>query len=35
MNSAHKGQPLAPHELWSSWSVDPLIVSSLLLLGWV
>jgi putative membrane protein len=29
---AHEGQPLAPHELWTSWSPDPVVVTGLLLL---
>jgi putative membrane protein len=26
----HDGQPLAPHDLWSAWSWEPLVVASLL-----
>ena len=26
----HEGQPLAPHDLWSAWSWEPLIIASLL-----
>jgi len=33
--SANDGQPPAPHDLWSAWNLDPFIVSSLLLGGWI
>jgi putative membrane protein len=33
--SAHDGQPPAPHDLWSAWNWDPLIMSSLILCAWV
>ena len=32
---AHVGRPLAPHELWSAWNADPLVVGGLALLAWV
>ena len=32
---AHVGRPIAPHELWSSWNLDPLVVTGLVLLAWV
>lgn len=32
---AHVGRPLAPHELWSAWAPDPLVVAGLALLAWV
>src|SRR4051794_15444291 len=28
---AHPGQPPAPHDLWSAWSLDPLVVVGLVL----
>jgi putative membrane protein len=31
---AHGGRPLAPHEAWSAWSAEPLVVAGLLVLGW-
>jgi len=30
---AHEGQPLAPHELWSTWNIDPVVLPALLLLA--
>lgn len=30
----HVGQSLAPHDLWSSWNPDPVIVCGLVLAGW-
>ena len=33
--SAHEGTPPAPHDLWSSWNLDPLILASLALAGWL
>jgi putative membrane protein len=30
---AHVGQPLAPHELWTSWNLDPLVVTGLVLMA--
>lgn len=35
MDLAHVGEPVAPHELWTSWNVDPVLVTGLLLLGWM
>jgi putative membrane protein len=35
MPLAHVGRPLAPHELWTAWNGDPLIVGGLALLAWV
>lgn len=32
---AHDGQPPAPHDLWSAWSWDPVILASLLLSAWI
>ena len=32
---AHDGQPLAPHDLWSAWSFEPLVVGTLALTGWL
>ena len=32
---AHTGRPLAPHEAWSAWSLEPLVVAALLLLAGV
>ena len=31
----HDGQPLAPHDLWSAWSWEPLVVIPLLLSAWL
>ena len=31
----HDGQPLAPHDLWSAWSWEPLVVVPLLLSAWL
>jgi putative membrane protein len=31
---AHAGQPLAPHDLWAAWNLDPLLVAGLLLAIW-
>jgi cytochrome c oxidase assembly factor CtaG len=31
----HDGQPLAPHDLWTAWSWEPLVVVSLLLSAWL
>jgi cytochrome c oxidase assembly factor CtaG len=35
MTLTHPGQPLAPHDLWSAWNLDPLLVLGLLLAAWV
>jgi putative membrane protein len=32
---AHDGQPLAPHDLWSAWSFEPLVVAALGITGWL
>ncbi|MEX0658185.1 MAG: cytochrome c oxidase assembly protein [Egibacteraceae bacterium] len=32
--SAHVGQPLAPHDLWSTWNTDPLLIAGLVLVAW-
>jgi putative membrane protein len=32
--SAHDGQPPAPHDLWSAWNWDPVILLSLILSAW-
>jgi putative membrane protein len=32
---AHDDEPPAPHDLWSSWNWDPIILLSLTLAGWV
>ena len=32
--TAHAGAPIAPHDLWAAWSFEPLVVGSLILLGW-
>jgi putative membrane protein len=34
-NPAHVGQPLAPPDLWTAWSFEPLVVLCLLLSGWL
>jgi hypothetical protein len=31
---AHEGEPLAPHELWSAWNWDLLILAGLTAAGW-
>lgn len=33
--TAHAGEPLQPHDVWSAWSWDPLIVAGLVLSGWL
>jgi cytochrome c oxidase assembly factor CtaG len=35
MTLAHPDQPIAPHDLWSAWNLDPLIVLGLLVAAWV
>lgn len=32
---AHRGEPLAPHDLWSAWSLDPGIIISLAISAWL
>lgn len=32
---AHEGQPLAPHDLWTAWSLEPLVVAGLVLTGYL
>jgi putative membrane protein len=32
--SAHDGQPPAPHDIWSAWNWDPIVVLSLILGAW-
>ena len=31
---AHPGQPLAPHDLWGAWNLDPVLLLGLLLAVW-
>lgn len=31
----HTGQPLALHDLWGAWNLDPLILSVVLMAGWL
>jgi putative membrane protein len=31
MTLTHPGQPLAPHDLWGAWNLDPLVLTGLLL----
>jgi putative membrane protein len=31
----HDGQPLAPHDLWSAWSWEPVVVTCLVLSLWI
>ncbi|MDQ3538332.1 MAG: cytochrome c oxidase assembly protein, partial [Actinomycetota bacterium] len=31
---AHAGQPPAPHDLWSAWNLDPLLLAGLCLAVW-
>jgi putative membrane protein len=33
VNIAHPGQPPQPHDLWSDWSLDPLVVMGITLVG--
>jgi putative membrane protein len=33
--SAHDGQPPAPHDLWSAWNWDPVLILSLILSAWL
>jgi putative membrane protein len=32
---AHTGQPIAPHDLWTAWSWEPVVVIALLVSGWM
>lgn len=32
--AAHAGQPPAPHDVWSAWNADPLVIAGLLLAAW-
>lgn len=32
---AHAGQPVRPHDLWTAWSLDPLVLGGLAFAGWV
>lgn len=32
--SAHVDQPLAPHDLWSTWNADPLLIAGFSLVAW-
>ena len=32
---AHAGQPIVPHDLWSSWGFDPVVYNGLILSGWL
>jgi putative membrane protein len=32
---AHTGRPLAPHDLWTAWNLDPLLLVGLLSVVWV
>lgn len=32
---AHAGQPVTPHDLWSSWGTDPVVYTGLLLAGYL
>ena len=31
---AHSGQPPAPHDLWSTWNLDPVLLGGFLLAAW-
>jgi putative membrane protein len=31
----HDGQPLAPHDLWTAWSFEPVVLIGLLLTAWL
>ena len=32
---AHAGQPVSPHDLWSSWGTDPVVYAGLVAMGWL
>jgi putative membrane protein len=32
---AHIGRPVMPHDLWSAWNLDPIVVMGLALTGWL
>lgn len=32
---AHAGQPLAPHDLWTAWNLDPGLIGLLVAAGWM
>ena len=32
---AHQGQPPAPHDVWTAWNLDPLLIGGLVLTLWV
>lgn len=34
MTLAHPGQPLAPHDLWGAWNLDPLPLLAIFLAAW-
>jgi cytochrome c oxidase assembly factor CtaG len=34
MTLTHPDRPLAPHDLWGAWNLDPLVVLLLLLAAW-
>jgi cytochrome c oxidase assembly factor CtaG len=33
--SAHAGEPLAPHDLWWSWNLSPVLLGGLFVLAWL
>lgn len=33
--ASHSGGPLAPHDIWSAWNWDPLILFGIVLTGWL
>lgn len=35
MTGWHAGLPLAPHDLWTAWALDPLVLAGLVLLPWL
>lgn len=32
---AHAGRPVAPHDLWTAWNLDPLLVTAIALVLWL
>lgn len=32
---AHAGEPLAPHDLWSAWSFDPVVIAAVAVTWWL
>lgn len=32
---AHLGEPVAPHDVWAAWNPDPVVLTGLVLAGWL